>query len=96
MRTDKLLPYKKGSFPQIAGGVSTFITDELRKVQNAVTSTQDILKDIETGGTVASKAGAVTASDVADGEWRVINDTTNGTVGLYANLGGTLFSVMLT
>lgn len=95
MQTDKLVPYKKGGFPQIAGGVSRYISDELRKVQNAVASTQDILKGIETGGTVASKAGAVLAADVTDGEWRVIHDTTNGTVGLYANVGGTLFSVML-
>ena len=95
MLTDKLTPYKTGSYPQLPGGDAKFLTGELRKVHNAVSSTQAILKSLEVSGTVASKAGAVSASDLIDGRWQVIHDTTGNTIGLYANLGGTLFKVML-
>lgn len=95
MQTDKLVGYRKRDYPQLPGGDTKYINSELRNIQNAISSTQEILKDIEAAGTVASKAGAPAASDVADGTWQVIHDTTNNTVGLYANIGGTLFKVML-
>lgn len=96
MKTDKLVPYREGAYPTIAGGDARFLTRELRKVENAVGSIEAIMKSMEAEGTVASKAGAVSAADVDDGSWKIIHDTTNNTVGVYANLGGTLFKVMMT
>jgi hypothetical protein len=44
---------------------------------------------------VTTKAGAPTTTDVPLGTWKVINDTTGGTVGLYVNIGGVLKSILL-
>jgi hypothetical protein len=95
MKTDKLVPYKQASYPVIPGGEAKYISSEFRKVENAVRSSQQIMKNLEAAGSLGTKAGAVAASDIADGSWQIIHDTVNATVGLYANVGGTLFKVML-
>jgi hypothetical protein len=47
-------------------------------------------------GVMMSKAGDLTTSDLASGEWRVSKNTSAGNVYLYVNDGGTIKKVQLT
>lgn len=93
--TTSLVPYKQASFPTLPGGERLFIASELKKISQAVTSLDQIITKLENSPLVVTKAGAPTTSDVPAGTWKVINNTSAGTVGLYANIGGVLKSVML-
>lgn len=95
MLTDKLTPYKDGSYPNIAGGEAKYITGELRRVSQAIASTQETMKTLATTGDVIEKAGTVLAADVAAGTWQVIHDSVHSTTRLYANIGGVLFAAPL-
>lgn len=91
----KLVTYKAATLPSIPGGEQQFLANELKKIAQAVTSLDQILTKVEAEPLVTTKAGAPTTTDVPLGTWKVINDTTGGTVGLYANIGGVLKSVLL-
>lgn len=95
MKTDALVSYRKGSYPTLVGGEAKFLTDEFRKLASAISSIEQVMRKVEASGTVASKDGAVTASDIPEGSYQVIHDTVNSTVKLYANVSGTLYSVAL-
>lgn len=95
MNTSKLVPFTPAAYPQLEEGQKLYHVEEHKKIGQAIRSIEQVMVSMETAGTVASKAGAVVAADLPNGGWQVIHDTVGGTVKLYANIGGTLWSVAL-
>lgn len=55
-----------------------------------------VIADLQARSTIVVKAGAPAVSDVPDGQFRVIKNTTGPTYSLVLNDGGVLKSVALT
>ena len=85
----KFVPYRSSNLPALPGNEIQYTKRELTKIEQSINALISSL-------TIVEKAGAPVANDVPEGTWRVIHDTTGSTVGLYANIGGTLKSVLLT